>query len=296
MDMETEITLRIPQAGMQEVYHHLKVFVRRKRTGKAVVTFDGKSAHFATPEMDIGAPAEGNWPGPARVGTAALMAIANNPPAQDPLLIRVADGYFYFGPTFSCQCTWRPSKEPLIRLPINYDDGTLMAVPIKYTAEDISTSGLTEHVNKARNRLQGRLKTAARALAPYHITEESLRAFVDKSITAAGVLNHICQIEPGNKPETPDLVVTLETEIKNLRSKLESEFKWEMEGDDPIDIRQIDPKAHDLLIELLSVLQRQVTEIHEQASSQEEWIEGLRNALAQNAAIEEIDQSRAQHP
>ena len=73
--MADTTTLTLPQAGMQEVYHHLKVFVRRKSTGKAVVTFDGTCAHFATPEMDIGAPAEGNWPGQARVGMAALMAM-----------------------------------------------------------------------------------------------------------------------------------------------------------------------------------------------------------------------------
>jgi len=103
--METELTLRIPQTGMQEVYHHLKVFVRRKRTGKVVVTFDGKCAHFATPEMDIGAPAEGNWPGQVRVAMAAIMAIATNPPTQNPLVIRITDGYIHFGPTFSCQCT-----------------------------------------------------------------------------------------------------------------------------------------------------------------------------------------------
>lgn len=254
--MADTATLTIPQTGMQEVYHHLKVFVRRKRTGKVVVTFDGKCAHFATPEMDIGAPAEGNWPGQASVAMAAIMAIATNPPAQDPLIIRVADGYMHFGQTFSCQCTWRPSNEPLIRLPINYDDGTLMAVPLKYTAEDITTSGLTEHVNKARSRLKGRLKTAVRALAPYHISEESLRAFVDKSLISAGVLNHICQSNPETTHPISDPIVKIQETIRELRRQLEHDLFNEIDAD--VETLPDEPISTQRLSQLLKVLEEEV--------------------------------------
>lgn len=197
--METEIALHVPQSGLQEVYHHLKVFVRNKKSGKAVLTFDGNLVHFVTPEMDIGAPATGNWPGQARVGMAVLMALASNPPAQDPLEFRVANGQLHIGPTFSCKCAWHPARPPLIRMPIDYDDGTLIAVPLKCTAEDIELSGLTTHVAMARRRLQNRLKAATRALSYYHVTEDMLRELVDKALKNAGILGHIDKVEPGQR-------------------------------------------------------------------------------------------------
>ena len=197
------VFLRIPQPGMKEVYHHLKVFVRYKRKGKAVLTFDGTTVYFATPDMQVGALAEGNWPGQARIGMAALMAIAATPPDQDPLIIQVADGNLQFGPTFSCHCTWRQSKEPLIRLPINYTDATLTALSLRNNTEEIEASGLAEHVTMAKRRLHNRLKTATRALAHYHVTEKSLRELVENSLKNAGVLRHISQTDPNSEQQPP---------------------------------------------------------------------------------------------
>ncbi len=101
------------------------------------------------------------------------------------------------------------------------------------------------------------------------------------------------QSDPAKKQVTPERVANLEIAIKDLRAKLEIDFQMEMEGEDCIDIENEDPKAHDHLNELFFMLSRQIAEIEEQASSQEEWIEGLRNAMAQNAEIEELDREEA---
>ena len=106
-----DIILRIPQEGTRDLFHQLKASMRRRRSGRAVVSYDGKYARFAMAGMTIGALAAGYWPGTANIALAALMAMAAEPPKDDPLVLRVEEGHLHFGPNISCECRWHPDKQ-----------------------------------------------------------------------------------------------------------------------------------------------------------------------------------------
>ena len=164
--------------------------VKPLKMEQAVLSFDGSLLYVDMSGVSIKAPAQGSWNGQVRVTTGLLVSIAKIPPPDDPITFRVEDGRIFVGNS-SCPCEWQASWQSLIQLPLDADTPLLLALKLRYTADQIRASGLKAVVDKAEEKCNRNVNTAIKVLAKYGVKPADLRALVDQALRESGLTRKV---------------------------------------------------------------------------------------------------------
>ena len=183
--------LRVGRADMLQALNLIHVVGQPRKTDQIVFSFDGACLHFDLCGMSTSVPAQGQWECQVRAKPAFLLPLIEVPLKDDTWLIWVKDGRLYFGSSFSCPCELQDPWQATIQLPLDNDDDMLLALGLKYSAQEIERSGLKHSVAKVEDLCMRGVHTAANALARYEVKAEDIRALVDKRIRASGILDKI---------------------------------------------------------------------------------------------------------
>ena len=173
--------------------HELKSWfkiARPKKTEQVLLSFDGELLHMDMSRARVKVPAHGSWAGQVRVAVLFLVSIVKFPPSGDPIILRVEDGRLLVGTT-SYPCEWQATAKSLIQLPIDVNTPLLLALKLRYTADQIRTSGLKAVVDEAEEKCNRNVNTAMKALAKYGIKPADLRALIDKALRESGLTGKI---------------------------------------------------------------------------------------------------------
>lgn len=158
---------------------------------QAVLSFDGYNLYVDLAGMSVSTPAQGSWPGQARILGRSLIALAKVPPAGDPVSIATEDDYYIrFGQTFRVPCTWQSAWSAIIQLPMNPPIAMILALPMKYSAAQIEASGLTKVVESSGQKRDQVLGSAVNMLSDFGVDQLALRRLVDECILKLDSAKH----------------------------------------------------------------------------------------------------------
>lgn len=169
--------------------HELKSWVkiaRPKKTEQVVLSFDGELLNMDMSRARIKVPARGSWDRHVRVTALLLVSIVKLPPPGDPITLRVENGRLLVGTT-SCPCEWQAPVKSLIQLPLYADTPMLLALKLRYTTDQIRTSGLQKAVDEAEEKCNRDIDFAVKGLAKYGIKPTDLRSLVDQALRESGL-------------------------------------------------------------------------------------------------------------
>lgn len=155
---------------------------RRDRSGQAIISFaDGQlRTSFGGIEFEI--PAEGRWPGEARISADWLRTLAKVPPGNDPLEFSVSRDRMQIAGS-SVPCTWQRAGNAKIVLPMGAQLLEILQLPLQHTAAELEASGLAAAVAKAESELLLRMRRALCELAPLGVSREDLDSLVRSHIS-----------------------------------------------------------------------------------------------------------------
>ena len=183
--------LRAGRADMLRALNLIHAIGQPRMTDQVIFSFDGACLHFDLCGMSTSVPAHGQWDCQVRAKPAFLLPLIEVPLEDDTWLIWVKDQRLYFGPSFSCQCELQDPWRATIQLPLNNDDDMLLALRLKYSAQEIEQSGLKHSVSKVEEACVKKVNAAVNALASHEVRAEEIRALVDKHIRASGILKKL---------------------------------------------------------------------------------------------------------
>ena len=170
--------LKVDRAELVRSLKILLRLVKKKDAGDAVFSFEDGYLSIDLGGVSAMAPAEGQWPGEARVAGNLVFGLAKTLPAADPLPIRCENGRIFID-RFSAPCEWRPTPSQRIEPPLDAPPGWLLSVSLTYPEEQIRDSGLTPLVEKAKQRREACVAKAAQALSPFGVDPQAVEEFVD---------------------------------------------------------------------------------------------------------------------
>jgi hypothetical protein len=174
--------LTVPLADFNTALRTLAKFVKkRERTADAVLTLVDVELVIPVPGGAASVSAEGPWPGEVRVSASFLLGIATRLPEVDPLPVCVEAGRLRVA-NVSAKCVWQPLAEQRIELPLDPPFRTVLAVGLRYSAEEIVRSGLKRLLEKAQERRNNLIRRAAETLAPLGVHALDLESIVDEAI------------------------------------------------------------------------------------------------------------------
>ena len=162
-----------------------------RRTDQIIFSFDGGYLHFDMPGMTTAGPAQGVWDCQVRAKPAFVHPLIQVPLAGDSWIICIKEGRLYFGPSFSCPCDLQDPWRANIQLPLDSSDDMLLALSLKYTAQEIEQSGLRHSVAKIEELCMRNVYAAAQNLTAYGVKAEEIRPLINQHLRSSGILDKI---------------------------------------------------------------------------------------------------------
>lgn len=162
-----------------------------RRTDQVIFSFDGAYLHFDLPGMTTAIPAQGVWDCQIRAQPAFVLPLIQVPLADDSWILWAKEGRLYFGPSFSCPCDLQDPWRANIQLPLDNGDDMLLALSLKYSAQEIELSGLKHSVAKVDNLCMRNVHAAAQNLTAYGVTAEEIRSLINQHLRSSGILDKI---------------------------------------------------------------------------------------------------------
>ncbi|MCE9616519.1 MAG: hypothetical protein K8T26_19770 [Lentisphaerae bacterium] len=183
--------LRVLRAELVKALKVLVKTAKPRKVEQAILLFDGRCLHIEVSGVTATCAADGEWPGQARVAVGYILGLAKLPPKEDPINFRVEGTRLHFGATFSCTCVWQAPWLASVQLPVNCDEGMLLALKRRYTDKQIEESGLARAVAGAEASRERHIAKALKSLGRYHVKAEDLRALIDQSLSEDGTLRRV---------------------------------------------------------------------------------------------------------
>ena len=162
-----------------------------RSTDQIIFSFDGACLHFDMPGMTTAIPAKGIWDCQIRAKPAFVLPLIQVPLDTDSWILWAKEGRLYFGPTFSCPCDLQDSWRANIQLPLNNGDDMLLALSLKYSAQEIEQSGLKYSVAKVEDLCMRNVHAAAQNLTLYGVKAEEIRPLINQHLRSSGILDKI---------------------------------------------------------------------------------------------------------
>lgn len=183
--------LRAGRADMLRALNLIWTVGQPRKTDQIILSYDGAYLHFDLCGMSTSVQAQGEWDCQIRAKPAFLLPLIHVPLQDEAWLIWAKDNRLHFGRSFSCPCFIQDPWQASIQLPLDNDDDMLLALGLKYSAQEIERSGLKHSVAKVEDLYASKVQAAAQSLARYGVKAEDIRAFVNKRLQAKGILDKI---------------------------------------------------------------------------------------------------------
>lgn len=183
--------LHVQRADILQALTLIKNVGQPRPTDQLIFSFDGERLHFDLCGMSTSIPATGIWDCQVRAKPAFLNPLIQVPFDEDSWMIHAEYGYLHFGASFHCPCEIQPPWQATIQLPLDGNDAMLLAVKLKYSAQDIEASGLKYSVAKADGIITKRIQSAINALSEYGLQAEDVRTLVDQRIRSSDAMKII---------------------------------------------------------------------------------------------------------
>lgn len=159
-----------------------------KKLGKLVNARDATLAAFGYEDgrltitvggATVSVPATGEWTSPIEAPASFLLGLAKLPPTgAGDVSIRQDGGRLHIGNT-SVPASVPPENVARIDLPLGTPLSGILALPLRYTADEIARSGLAGRLREAEEKRDAQLEKAADALMPLGVDVKQLRAWYD---------------------------------------------------------------------------------------------------------------------
>jgi len=170
-------TLRVNRTEFAKVLRTVGRAGRPVRGAQAVLTLEDRQLAIDLAGNVAWLPADGNWPGEARLAGSAMERLAKVLPKEDPLVLRV-EGDRFFVARFSVPCERRASSLPTpVRelVPPNADLFEILMIRSRCSREEIDAAGAAGLMRQAEARMDELCDRAADILAPYCVGAAHLR-------------------------------------------------------------------------------------------------------------------------
>ena len=151
------------------------------RLTKALLAFEGGFLSIESGEATAVMRAEGEWHGRAMFGASVLRALAELPPKEDRVEIRVDDDKIHFG-TLSVNCEWQTTSQSFIRGLIQPSLLDLLVLDRTMSRAEVAATPLGQDIQCAQAQLERKIKNAAKHLAELEISEDLIRELVEERI------------------------------------------------------------------------------------------------------------------
>ncbi len=168
---------------------------KRAKLDRAILAYDGSFLSIESGEITAVMRSVGEWHGHATFSPTILRALATVPPAQDPIKISYADGHLLIG-SMTIACDWRRESQPMIEAIENPTLLDLVAMERTMPRGELAGTELGKRIRSAQQKMERRLKNAAAQLEEMEITENDLRALVERQLSTR--INPISTVEGSN--------------------------------------------------------------------------------------------------
>lgn len=168
---------------------------KRAKLDRALLAYDGTFLSIESGEITAVMRSSGEWHGQATFSPTILRALATVPPAQDPITISYADGHLLIG-SMTIACDWRRESQSMIDDIENPSLLDLIAMERTMSRGELAGTELGKLIRSAQQKMERRLKSAAVQLEEMEITENDLRALVERRLSTR--LDPISDVERGN--------------------------------------------------------------------------------------------------
>ena len=178
-------SLEVNREALAQGLRLLRKFVRATQAGEAILSYGNGTLSIEFGETTAQAPAEGTWPGKARVPGLALLQLESTLPPTDPVSFQAGKDRLSVG-KWSTPCHWEDEAEqssgPVIQLPANPPLTLILGLPQRYSDQDIARSGLDLMVRMAEQRRDTLIAQAAAILQPLGVDLIDLRRVVGECV------------------------------------------------------------------------------------------------------------------
>lgn len=174
-------SLKVNRSDLARALKVLRKFIKPKQREEAVLSFENGLLSIELVGAGAKVPAEGEWPGQARIASGAVLGFARALPKDDPLPLRVDEGRFYLA-GLSVPCSWQDSERKKIQLILDPPIHVILGLRMRYSDEEITQSGLMKTVQQAEERRDGLVKQASKLLEPLGVTPTDLQPLVDECV------------------------------------------------------------------------------------------------------------------
>lgn len=175
------LNLKVNRNEFAQALKTLDKFIKPNKSGEAIFFFENNKLNIQLGGVRTQASAEGTWSGQARVPNSRLIHLWKGLPEDDPLIVRVEGGYIYIG-GFAISCVWQGSEGKLIELPLDPPFSLVLSLPLKYSEDDISRSGLANVVLRAEKHRDSLVAQCVKLLSPLEVTTADIRRMIDESL------------------------------------------------------------------------------------------------------------------
>lgn len=179
------LNLEVKREALVDGLRTLRKFVRAAQGGEAILSFENGLLSIEFGDVAAQAPAEGNWPGKARVPGLALLQLESSLPADDPVTFQGGPERVSAG-KWSTPCHWdeaiQQPNRPLIELPPNPPLTMILGLPHRYSDQEIARSGLDLMVRMAEQRRDTLIAQASALLQPLGVDLGDLRRVVEECV------------------------------------------------------------------------------------------------------------------
>lgn len=159
----------------------LKKLRSASRKDHALLAFEGGYLSIEVEDRACAMHATGEWHGRARFSANVVRALAESPPAEDPIMISFRDGSLRIS-TMMIACRWETVSKAFIRDVTAPDYLDLVAMDRSLSRAEIRGTGLNRKIATAKSVLAGRVAKAAKLLEIADITEGDLWNLVEQNV------------------------------------------------------------------------------------------------------------------
>lgn len=173
--------LKVNRAELAEGLNRLRKLAKPKTNMEAVLSFEKGMFLMYLNGVTIQATAEGELPGLIRITGTRAINLSKILPTDNPLLIALEDERVSIG-SLTIPCTWVNAEPHPVQLSIDPPLTELLGAKLKYTEQEIFTSGLSNPVNDAEAQRKRLIRRAANVLEPLGVRLADVEQLVDSTL------------------------------------------------------------------------------------------------------------------
>lgn len=159
----------------------LRKAAKPKQNMEAVFTFHDGNLNILANGVSVEAAAEGTFPGRVCIPAVQIIKLAELARMENRLAVAHDKKRLYVG-IISIPCTWHDAKPKPIQLPMDAPATVLLALPLRYTQQQILQSGLSKRLAEAQLHRDQLITKALNFLQELGVAQIDIEELVTKSI------------------------------------------------------------------------------------------------------------------